>query len=596
MIRRLAFTCIACATIIAAPVARSAQDRPENTAEISGAVTTTGDSPAPLARVLVTISGASLKPSRTMITDDRGRFAFGSLPAGRFTIVASRAPFITTAFGARRAGRPGTPITLAAGQRITDVTIRLTRGAAITGVVRSPGGEPAPGIQVIATSLDGRGAPPAPPFVTDDRGVYRVFGLPPGRYIVSANPAAGGNTGSSQLSDAEMDEILANLRRRSRMGATGGVSTPGASPARAPASRADKYRYAAVYYPGTADLEQAATLSLAEAEERAGVDFDLPLVRVVAIDGRVSLAGATATPSDTQITLTRTGIRAEMSSALGRPATARLDAAGTFRFTNVLPGSYRLLARAMTMTPTGPPGSSTPGTFRMTGVFWAMQDVTVADDDLAGIALTLLPGLTLTSRAVFDARTLRPPDTVQLRLAEVGGAPASVRSGGGRADAPFEISGLLPGTYTISSPLSDAGWWLRSVVVDGRDVLDFPLELGAAGQSSVAVATFSDRRPELSGTLQTAANVPAPEYYAIVFPSDRTFWRPGSRRVQFTRPGTDGQYLFRDLPPGDYLITALPDLEASDLADVSFLDRLIAGAVKVRLEEGEKKIQDLTLK
>jgi hypothetical protein len=133
-------------------------------------------------------------------------------------------------------------------------------------------------------------------------------------------------------------------------------------------------------------------------------------------------------------------------------------------------------------------------------------------------------------------------------------------------------------------------------VIDSRDVLDFPLELGAAGPVGVAVATFSDRRPELSGTLQTAANAPAPEYFVIVFSVDRTFWRPGSRRVQSTRPGTDGQYLFRDLPPGDYLITAVPDMEASDLADVSFLDRLTAGTVKVRLDEGEKKIQDLTLR
>jgi hypothetical protein len=128
------------------------------------------------------------------------------------------------------------------------------------------------------------------------------------------------------------------------------------------------------------------------------------------------------------VTLTRTGIRAEMSGALGRPATARLDGSGGFRFTNVLPGSYRVLARAMTLAPNPAAGSSQPATYRATGVFWGMQDVMIADDDLAGIALTLQPGLTLTGRAVFDARTLRPPETVQLRLTEVGGAPAGART------------------------------------------------------------------------------------------------------------------------------------------------------------------------
>jgi hypothetical protein len=157
------------------------------------------------------------------------------------------------------------------------------------------------------------------------------------------------------------------------------------------------------------------------------------------------------------------------------------------------------------------------------------------------------------------------------------------------------ISGLLPGTYTISSPLADAGWWLRSVVIDGRDVLDFPLDLGAAGDVGDAVATFTDRRPELSGTLRSAAHVPAPEYFVVVFSADRTHWRLASRRVQFTRPGTDGRFIVRDLPAGDYLMTAVADLEPSDLSDVTFLDRLVSTAIRVTLGDGEKKAQDLTL-
>jgi hypothetical protein len=63
--------------------------------------------------VLVTISGESLKPSRTLISGDDGGFVFRNLPPGSFTIVAARPPFVKTAFGAKRPGRPGTPINLA---------------------------------------------------------------------------------------------------------------------------------------------------------------------------------------------------------------------------------------------------------------------------------------------------------------------------------------------------------------------------------------------------------------------------------------------------------------------------------------------------
>src|SRR4030095_6639930 len=122
--------------------------------------------------------------------------------------------------------------------------------------------------------------------------------------------------------------------------------------------------------------------------------------------------------------------------------------------------------------------------------------------------------LRLSGRLAFDTRTQTPPSdftTIRLRLVEVNGASTFVPWSSGRPDGKFEINGILPGTYGMTSPLSDEGWWLRSVVVDGRDMLDFPLEIGPAGDVSGIVATFTDRRTELSGTLQTAANVPAPD-------------------------------------------------------------------------------------
>jgi hypothetical protein len=573
--------------------------------EISGTVVTASAPQTPLARVLVTLSGASLKVSRTVITDDQGRFAFQELATGTFTIVASRPPYVKTTFGAKRPGRPGTPINVAAGQRVSGVTIPLARGAAITGTIRNPNGDVARGVRVDVTPLHTQASAMAPQIVTDDRGIYRAFGLPPGKYVVTAGASDLAVTQLlTQFSDAEMDEILARLQRRSSGVATP-VTTPGAA-ARPPQPRPEPtpppatYGYAPIYYPGTPDPDQATALALEDGEERAGVDITLQLVRTVSVSGRVSIAGG-ALPSSTQVTVTRVGLKGNLP-LISPPNMRSVDAAGNFKFTGFLPGRYRVTARATSMVPAAPAASltagaassSAPTTYQLTGVYWALTDLSLGETDVLDVALMLQPGLRMSGRVVFDGATPSAPN-VPLRLVEVNGATNVPPAGAARADGTFEILNIMPGTYTVTAPGLDSRWSLRSVVVDGRDILDVPLEIGTAGDVTSAVATLSDRHTELAGTLQSAANVPAPEYFVVVFASDRSVWRLGARRVQFTRPSTDGRFSFRDLPAGDYLIAALTDMEPLDLGDPSFLASLIPAAVPIHLNDGEKKTQDLKL-
>ncbi|HKV98429.1 MAG TPA: carboxypeptidase-like regulatory domain-containing protein [Vicinamibacterales bacterium] len=549
--------------------------------EISGTVVMASAPQTPIGRVLVTISGPGIKSNRTVITDDQGRFVFAGLPSGAFTIVAARPPYVSTTFGAKRPGRPGTPITVAAGQRVTGVTIPLARGAAITGTLRNADGEVVRGAKVDVVPLDTQTSALTPPVVTDDRGIYRAFGLPPGRYLVAAGANDLPATGVVQFSDEQMDEILARLQRRSAGGATP-ASTPGSTtrppqPRPEPAAPAPTYSYAPIYYPGTADPDQATTIALEDGEERAGVDITLQLVRTVAVAGHVSVAGG-ALPSSTQVTLNRLGVKGNQMIFTG-PNTKSPDASGNFKFTGFLPGRYRVTARATSMTP---------------AVYWALADLTLADADVSGIELTLQPGLRMSGRVVFDGGTPTSP-IAPLRLVEVTGSTNVPPSGAARADGTFEILNIMPGTYTAIAPGYDSRWLLRSVVAGGRDILDLPLEIGPTGDVTGAVATFTDQHTELSGLLQSASNVAAPEYFVVVFSPDRNVWRLGARRVQFTRPSTDGRFSFRDLPAGDYLIAALTDMEPMDLGDASFLERLMPAAVAVHLNEGEKKTQDLKI-
>jgi len=591
MTRAFTYLILAIGALVLWQAGGAAQTAREASGEIAGRVMTTGTSPAPIARVLVTISGTGLTSSRTQITDEQGRFAFRQLPAGSFTITARRAPFVTTAYGARRPGRPGTPVVIDAGQHVDGLTIPLTRGAAISGSVRQASGEPAAGVDVNIRAIGSQPAPLTPRVVTDDRGVFRGYGLSPGRYVVVAVASDSGRSSMLPLTDAELDERLERLRRRA-----GGLA-PGAAPQRAAdaaAPSAAGYRYAPIYYPGVADPDQAVVVTVGEGEERAGIDITLQLVRALTVDGVVT--PPPGVPLDTARVLARRR-SSTIESSTSNLSAATLDRAGRFAYRDLLPGSYRISATTVATAP-GPRAADGSASMRITGVYWAIADVSLRDADINGLSLTLRPGLKMTGRFAFDSRTnTPPPDVVALRprLLEVTGAP-SISPWVTRPDGSFEIDGIVPGTYSVEAPAAPAPWRLSSVVVNGRDLLDFPLEIAPDTTLDGAVVTYTDRRSELTGTLQSTSNTPAPEYFIVVFAADRAFWRPAARRVQFTRPGTDGRFTFADLPSGDYRVAALTDLEPADLFEASFIDALVPASLPVTIRDGERTTQDLRLR
>src|SRR4029453_16129654 len=135
----------------------------------------------PVRRARVSLGGAELRGGRTTTTGDDGRFSFVGLPAGRFTMTASKAGYVDIAYGAKRAGRPGTPIQIVDGQKIDKAVIRLPKGAVVTGIVIDESGEPSPSTTVrafrYAMRTGERTLQPAGTDTTDDRGMYRIFGL-----------------------------------------------------------------------------------------------------------------------------------------------------------------------------------------------------------------------------------------------------------------------------------------------------------------------------------------------------------------------------------------------------------------------------------
>jgi hypothetical protein len=140
------------------------------------------------------------------------------------------------------------------------------------------------------------------------------------------------------------------------------------------------------------------------------------------------------------------------------------------------------------------------------------------------------------------------------------------------------------------------GWWPRSAIAGGKDLLDEPLVVSREDATIPPILlTYSDRHTRVSGTLQTPTGAPATDYFIVMFTADRGLWRPDSRRLAFTRPASNGAFDFRNLPPGQYYIAALDELDTTSWQTPRFLDELVPGALPLVLAEGEAKTQDLRI-
>jgi hypothetical protein len=550
----------------------------------------------------VSLSGGGLALNRSAITDDRGRFDFNAVPAGRFTIAASRAGFLSVEYGATQPGRLGSSLVVLAGQQLTDVRLQLARGAVVTGIVRDPQGSPVPDLTISLLRLQKpAGWAGVGNTRTDDRGTYRLFGLMPGRYLVVARPSILSFGEIRAQADAEVDAALQQLQQRASGRA---VSSP--APATSVQQVSRPFVFAPIYHPSAVTTSDATPITLAAGDERSGVDITLQWVTTSSVEGTVIAPAGEPMPTFTSFELA-----SEIDPYLPRVVGTAPGPDGKFRMVGVVPGQYRLTAQTTWPAERQPmvrDGVIVPA--RRTAGLWGSTDVTVSGGDVTGVTLVLRPGMTLAGRVVFDRSSLEPPaDLTRLRVNILSRQNGGRGTGFGEsrqvpavvgADGSFAFPDLLPGTYILSSAMPGAapgrGWWLRSVVINGRDILDEPFVLGTtADQIPSAVLTFSDRHTQLSGVLQTSAQQLASDYTIIAFPLDRTFWSLPFRRVQTTRPATDGRFTFVDLPAGDYGLAAVTDVAPGDWLDADFLAGLIASAVRVTLADGEQKTQNLRI-
>jgi hypothetical protein len=241
--------------------------------------------------------------------------------------------------------------------------------------------------------------------------------------------------------------------------------------------------------------------------------------------------------------------------------------------------------------------------------FWAEAEVPVDGTPISGVSLNLQPGMTMTGKVQFRAMASRPTgDVTRVRLrlspAPTAGVRLMIGAPGFRIDGSgqFTITGLTPGRYNLSgtAPLAAGsgpgpGWILESAIVKGRDMLDFPLDIGPNDSITDAVVTFTEYRQEVSGSLQDASGRPAPDYTIVVFAAESAYWLPNARRIRTARPGTDGRFSIDNLPAGTYRMAAVVDMADGEAYDPAFLEQLVPASFAFTLAPGEKKVQDMRI-
>lgn len=603
--------------------------QPVGTGAITGVVTVSGI-PARRARVTLNSTGAPAGPEvrlggQSAATDDAGRFAFENLPAGRYTLSASKPGHISGSYGQRLPGRPGTAIQLGDGQKL-QASFQIWRGGVITGTLLDEHGEAIPNTPVrvlrYVTQNGVRMLQQSGNAQTDDRGVYRVFNLQPGDYLVSAVPRQNTTQAvSAQQREAVLSALQqaravagANAEQVAALGQRIEVMTSGMDSSDEPSTG-----YAPVYYPGTTSPASAVTVSVGASEEKSGIDFHYVVVPVARIEGVVTVAGSGALPGNVQVSLVNAGFDVPGIS----PGNTRVDQRGTFRFSNVPPGQYTIFARATIAAgreggaggrgfgpgrggfAAGGRGEPQAARGRMNAPdadpirMWGTADVSIDGRGEANVVVTLQQGVPVSGRVVFDGASPPPADQTSMRvqLTPVATGEREIATGATTrvsADGRFTIASVVPGRYRLSASGGGQSWVMAAATLDGQDAFDFPVEV--KGAISGATVTLVDRPSEVSGRITDTQSQPVVDYTLVLYPSEQRYRTPLSRRILSARPSTDGQFSFRNVPAGDYRLVPVLDPEPGAVYDPAYLQQLDSGAIAVSVAQGEKKQQNLQIR
>ena len=537
------------------------------------------DTGAAVRRAQVRISGPDIG-TKTALTDTQGRYEFRELPAGRFNVSVSKSGFVTMQYGQTRPYEPGRPIELAEAQKMDKADVSLPRGSVLAGRVVDEFGEAVAEAEVTAMRMQfsngkRRLTPSGRNGATNDLGQFRIYGLPPGEYYVSA-------------SLRNMNMMMLDMMGGGAGGPTGSNQSSG---------------YASTYYPSTPSPGDAQRITLAVGQELASVDIQLQPVKLAKITGNA--VGSDGKPMTGAMVMLMPAMKDAMMFMPG--GTSRTDKDGAFTLSGVTPGEYSLQVQSMGgmiqaaganmafTFRTDAPGAAMPEQQRE----FAVTTVNVAGEDITGMVIVGTRGAKATGTIAFGSAP-KPEGIAAMRVTaspvDVDSSPMPMFGGSNIKDTGgFEVEGLI-GQRVFRVGNLPKGWVLKQVRLNGEDVTDTGVEFKPGEDVTGLEIELTNRTTAIDGAVTDNSGQSLKDFTVVVFAEDKTKWTlPMNRWSASSRPDQEGRFKFANLPPGAYYAIAVEYVAQGEWSDPEWLARASKKATRFMLDEGTTKMLELKL-
>lgn len=541
--------------------------------------------------VVQRLGGQDQQPRRVVETDAGGHFSVSDVSPGSYQITATHGDYSAGGYGQLWPGSALHQLRLRSGKAPDDITVRLWKPATVEGALVTEEGKPLAGATLMLlsrTAVPRLRAQVSPmQTATDDRGVYRFSAVSPGKYVL----------GTIQ---SYMTICDAGAQQRCSV-------SPRSQSLRVTRDQFGRLHvFESVFYPSASELSDAQVLWLHPGEHANGFDLTVPAVDAVEVRGTVdSTLGRLA---GIAVSAIRPGNIGLDTIELGAAVTST-DSAGRFVLLGVPPGVHTISAeyRPAIVQPltskNTPYGVVQSGSITVLPVsaerplLVAQSNLIVGTEDVPSWDLTLAPAPALKGIVKFDGDSPPPsPTLLQSHSATVRAAGqnnpfASVRLS---ESGEFEFPSLPPRAYWLSIDRVP-GWYLRSIVVDGKPASDTPIDLGIRSPSSVEVhlidgASFIDGIVTRNGESDPNATV-------FVFPPAALSGTGTDLLddIRLINPNERGEFSAGPLQPGDYFVIAIHDAWFDlDWREPEILQALSKRAELVRLREREHHLLTVT--
>jgi len=490
---------------------------------------------------------------QAITTTEDGKFAFPQVAPGRYSIRVSRTGFTRQGSGWTSSVTPQAQvIQVAKGQSVTGVAVRLVPQGVISGRILDEDGDPVQRVNVAAyryTYPGGRrtlshisGSP------SNDLGEYRIWGLTPGVYYVSATPP-----------DMSGPPMMQQQRRR-----TGEA-------------------YATTYFPNADTADRATPLEIGPGSQILNTDVRLRRSRLFQISGVVvdQSSGNASNRAAVQV------IPVNMQGDAGRVSGARVQEGGKFNIRGLAAGSY--LIRAQLFGEGRGPGGGASAT--------GVTRVELNSEDINGVQVVVQPNGTLQASIKIDGGdTAAPATTPNIRVSlesTTQGFANGMAGGASRENSKFTIANVASDRYRIRIGGVPQGFYVRDVQLGNQDVRFTGLDFTAGGgaQSGELTITLAASPGSLEGTVKDSKDQAIGSATVVLMPKEE--WTGLTEQIKTATTGVQGEFQFANLAPGEYRVLAFEEIENGAWFDPEVRKRFDNEAKSVKVEKGTATKQEL---